>query len=148
MLGDAIHAMVPFYGQGMNCGFEDIRVLMQLLDSKGPSVPLSSIFAEFSATRKPQVDAICQLAVENYREMSSHVLSSIYKMKKKVTGWLSKVMEATFTPQYTMVSFSNIPYDQVIVRRDLQSKILLNGSILLAVGSLASILGLKYLGGR
>jgi kynurenine 3-monooxygenase len=151
MLGDAIHAMAPFYGQGMNCGFEDVQLLMQLYDASsastsGPYTGFASILARFTKIRKPQVDAICQLATENYWEMSSHVLSFKYKYKQYIIGKLAMLFPRVFCPQYTMVSFTSIPYDEVIATRHFQSRLLHWSMPVLSLAALISYLCWKRQG--
>ncbi|RKO99317.1 hypothetical protein CXG81DRAFT_1983, partial [Caulochytrium protostelioides] len=134
ILGDAAHAMVPFYGQGMNCGFEDLSVLDRLLTQHcgpvpppapagavpGPATPragLGAALAAYSATRHADCVAICDLAARNYDEMRHRVVSWRYQLRKRVEAWLHRLMPETVIPLYTMVSFTSIPYSEVI-RRD------------------------------
>ena len=139
IFGDALHAMVPFYGQGMNCGFEDVRIFMELYDALLATTTMKSVLEKFSETRKPQVDAICQLANENYWEMSSHVLSTTYKCKRLLMDYLSNYFPDTFRSQYRMVSFTDIPYDEVIVKRDRQVTIILSAVTSVVAMTLAAM---------
>ncbi|KAI5953124.1 BNA4 [Candida jiufengensis] len=82
IIGDAAHSMVPFYGQGMNCGFEDVRILMELIDSNNGDI--SNAFVEYSPKRQIDLKAICKLAMDNYFEMSSKVTNIWYLTKKKL----------------------------------------------------------------
>jgi kynurenine 3-monooxygenase len=91
ILGDAAHAMVPFYGQGMNCGFEDVLVLDEifdkfLLDSRTPPTvkQLTMILDEYSRFRNPDAEAMCDLALHNYIEMRSSITKPGYLLRKKV----------------------------------------------------------------
>ncbi|XP_065829661.1 kynurenine 3-monooxygenase-like [Oscarella lobularis] len=122
IIGDAAHAMVPFYGQGMNAGFEDCTVLVGLLEKHLWNV--GSALEEYSDTRYPDATAICDLAMYNYVEMRSHVLSTTFLMRKKVDGFLNWLMPRTFIPLYTMVAFTNIPYHTVVLRREWQDKVI------------------------
>lgn len=118
MLGDAIHAMVPFYGQGMNAGFEDCEVLSKLLDEFHDD--LGAAISAFTERRLPDAHAICDLALYNYTEMSTLVLSRKFLAKKWLYSWLHKLAPSTFVPLYTMVSFSRIPYSKAVEQRDRQ----------------------------
>lgn len=141
ILGDAAHAIVPFYGQGMNAAFEDVTVLNKLLDRHGADWP--SVLPRFSKARKPDADAIRELALYNYVEMRSSVARPAFLLRKKVEKLLHRLMPATFIPLYTMVTFSNIPYSQVVERARRQNKWLNLGLLLaalLVVGAVALLL--------
>ncbi|KAJ3115574.1 kynurenine 3-monooxygenase, mitochondrial precursor [Phlyctochytrium bullatum] len=127
ILGDAAHAMVPFYGQGMNCGFEDCLVLDEILtkhigkrgseETKRPApTALEAALTEYSATRHKDAVAICDLAMYNYVEMRSSVIKFSYLFRKKVEGFLHRFFPKTVIPLYTMVSFSRIPYSEAMER--------------------------------
>lgn len=121
ILGDAAHAIVPFYGQGMNCSLEDVDVLDDLLlDS---NVLFSDVFSKFSEIRKPAADGISQLSHENYIEMRSSVASRLFLWRKSIEKIVHRIIPNTFIPLYTMVAFTTIPYHQVIARDKKQSKI-------------------------
>jgi len=105
LLGDAAHAMVPFYGQGLNCGLEDVRLLIETLEAEGglplqsanqPGSRRSSKLAEalgvYSRTRHPALCAILQLAQQNYEEMSHRVVSRTYLARKWLDGMLMRLM--------------------------------------------------------
>lgn len=122
IIGDAAHSMVPFYGQGMNCGFEDIRVLLQLLE-KSPS--RLAAFDEYTATRQKDLNAIQQLALDNYYEMSTKVMSPSYLFRKQIDGVLGKLFPDYWIPLYTMVSFrADISYSDCIRIEKRQEKVL------------------------
>ncbi|EJS44604.1 bna4p [Saccharomyces arboricola H-6] len=123
LLGDAAHAMVPFYGQGMNCGFEDVRVLMELM--KKHFGDRSKAFAEYSQTRHKDLVSITELAKRNYKEMSHDVTSKRFLLRRKFDALFSIVMKGTWVPLYTMVSFrSDIPYSRALERAERQTRIL------------------------
>jgi kynurenine 3-monooxygenase len=101
LLGDAAHAIVPFHGQGMNCAFEDCVELEALLAGGGP---IESVFAEFEKRRKPNTDAIAEMALENYVEMREAVLDPEYRAKKKAAEQREQADPGAI-PRYSMVMF-------------------------------------------
>merc|ERR1712137_25966 len=121
ILGDAAHAIVPFYGQGMNASLEDVDVFDDLLSACGSNIP--SIFPKFFETRKPAADAISKLSHENYIEMRASVASTLFLMRKSIEKVVHRLLPNTFIPLYTMVAFTTIPYHEVIARDKRQSKI-------------------------
>ncbi|KAI9325396.1 hypothetical protein BDR26DRAFT_913089 [Obelidium mucronatum] len=125
ILGDAAHAMVPFYGQGMNCGFEDCLVFDEILtkhigkrgtpSSERPTAEqIGKALDEYSSTRNPDAEAICDLALNNYIEMRSSVTKLSYKMRKNLEGFLHRIFPQSVIPLYTMVSFTRIPYSKAL----------------------------------
>lgn len=123
LLGDAAHAIVPFHGQGMNCAFEDCRVLTELLDRHGPD--WATIFSTISANRKADADAIADMALENYVEMRDTVRDPKFQLQKQV-GWeLEKRLPGLFIPRYEMVMFHpEISYAEAQRRGAIQQNIL------------------------
>ena len=136
ILGDAAHAMVPFYGQGMNAGMEDVRVLFDILDIQGVYDPGSTDKAarktkrekaldEYTRQRRPDAHRINDFALQNYEEMRSGVTSPIYKLRKYVEEKISVYLPASgFKTQYTRISFSNERYSDVQRSVQRQSRIL------------------------
>lgn len=126
ILGDAAHSMVPFYGQGMNCGFEDVHVLMQLHDQN--NADLSLAFDQYTNVRKDDLDAICKLALDNYYEMSTKVTDPFYLLRKKVDYYLGKYANDVlfpWVPMYSMISFrGDIRYSEAVAREKRQTKVL------------------------
>ncbi|KAM9930312.1 hypothetical protein OXX59_000605 [Metschnikowia pulcherrima] len=126
ILGDAAHSMVPFYGQGMNCGFEDVHVLTQLLEENDGD--LRSAFAKYTSARKADTDAICKLALDNYYEMSTKVTDPFYLLRKKVDYYLGKYANDVlfpWVPMYSMISFrGDIRYSEAVAREKRQTKVL------------------------
>jgi kynurenine 3-monooxygenase len=110
ILGDAAHAIVPFFGQGMNCGFEDCRVLDQFLQKQNTDFNWQNIFEEFFKARKLNADAIADLAQENFIEMRDKVSDQQFLFHKAVERILMKNFSESYLSRYQMVSFSNIPY--------------------------------------
>lgn len=145
ILGDAAHSMVPFYGQGMNCGFEDVRVLMQLLDKhRGDR---SVAFKRYSETRHKDLVAIIALAKNNYKEMSHDVTSTLFLLKKQIDGALGRLLKGKWLPLYTMISFrADVPYHRAVEISNRQRRILnqLVG-ILITTSAIAAALGFTRL---
>jgi kynurenine 3-monooxygenase len=109
LLGDASHAIVPFYGQGMNAGFEDCSVLNELLDQHGDT-NWPTIFTEFQQQRKPNTDAMADLAVYNFVEMRDRVADPRFLLQKKIEAKISTQYPGRWTPLYSQVTFSHTPY--------------------------------------
>jgi kynurenine 3-monooxygenase len=122
MLGDAAHAIVPFFGQGMNCAFEDCTCLLELLDKHGIDWP--RIFDGFERSRKADTDAIADLANDNFIEMRDKVADPRFLLKKKVELALEAKFPRLFVPKYAMVTFHRIPYSVARSRGEMQDRIL------------------------
>jgi kynurenine 3-monooxygenase len=103
LIGDAAHAIVPFYGQGMNAGFEDCRILNQLLDEYEDN--WFHVLPEFERQRKPDADAIAQLALDNFVEMRDLVADEEFLLRKKIEARLHDLYPDRWIPLYTMVTF-------------------------------------------
>ena len=122
LLGDAAHAIVPFHGQGMNAAFEDCVAFDELLDTHHD---WATLFAEFERRRRPNADAIAQMALENYIEMRDTVLDPRYQRHKVLAVELEKRFPERFIPRYSMVMFHpEIPYAEALRRGALQVDIL------------------------
>lgn len=113
LLGDAAHAIVPFYGQGMNAGFEDCRLLDEALDAHGGD--LHAAIESFAASRIPAANAIADMALENFVEMRDSVSDPMFLLRKRVEHALHRHAPERYMPLYNLVSFSNIPYDEARV---------------------------------
>jgi kynurenine 3-monooxygenase len=122
LIGDAAHAIVPFHGQGMNCGFEDCGVWLQLLERFGDD--WSRAMREFETLRKPAADAIATMALENYIEMRDSVRDPRFQLKKELSFELERLFPARFIPRYSMVMFHRIPYHVALERGQVQERIL------------------------
>lgn len=108
LLGDSAHAVVPFYGQGMNCAFEDVRVLDQLVDKYGPD--WKNVFEEYGQLRKINTDAIADLAEENFYEMRDAVADPVFVRKRELETKLEQAFPDYFS-KYSMVTFrEDLPY--------------------------------------
>jgi kynurenine 3-monooxygenase len=122
LLGDAAHAIVPFFGQGINCGFEDCTCLLELLDRHGAD--WKRVFREFEEARKINTDAIADLAVENFVEMRDRVADPRFLFRKKVELALEAKYPRLFVPKYSMVTFHRIPYATALSRGQVQDLML------------------------
>jgi kynurenine 3-monooxygenase len=122
LLGDSAHAMVPFFGQGMNAAFEDCVYLNECIaNSPGD---WNKIFTEYQQIRKRNTDAIADLAQENFIEMRDLVADSRFQLEKKIESELYKKFPDTFIPKYSMVTFLRIPYSVALERGRIQAEIL------------------------
>jgi kynurenine 3-monooxygenase len=119
LLGDAAHAIVPFYGQGMNAAFEDCVTLSECLHKN-----LTDRLEEYVQLRKPNTDAIAEMALHNFVEMRDHVASRSFLIKKKIAHAMHRMFPNTFIPLYNMISFSTIPYETAQQRAKRQAAIL------------------------
>ena len=122
LIGDACHAIVPFYGQGMNAGFEDITVLNQLIEKHQSDWNL--IFKEYEISRKPNADAIAELSYRNFMEMSSKTADEQFLLQKKIEKWFSDKHPDKWTPLYSRVTFSLEPYSEALKMGDYQDGIM------------------------
>jgi kynurenine 3-monooxygenase len=122
ILGDAAHAIVPFFGQGLNCAFEDCTILLDLLDRQGPD--WARIFTDFECSRKGDTDAIADLAVENFVEMRDKVADPRFLFRKKVELALEAKYPGLFVPKYAMVTFHRVPYSVAAERGHIQDRML------------------------
>ena len=123
VLGDAAHATVPFYGQGMNASFEDCQILGQIIDKRNV-IDWKEIFEEFYTIRKKDGDALLNLSLDNYKVMRNDVLNDIHIKKQKLSFLLNNDFPDNFIPLYTMVSFTTIPYQVALDRGKVQDMIL------------------------
>lgn len=122
LLGDAAHAIVPFFGQGLNCAFEDVTYFLELLDTHGSDWP--RLFSEFEKARKDNTDAIADLAVENFVEMRDRVADPHFLFRKKVELALEARYPKLFIPKYAMVTFHRLPYSVAAARGRIQDHML------------------------
>lgn len=123
LIGDASHAMVPFYGQGMNCGFEDCFILNGLIDKLGTNT-WDLVFEKFQKNRKRDTDAVCQLAMENFIEMRDSVADPKFLLRKKIEAKLHELYPNDWIPLYTLVTFSDISYSEAYAQGKLQEEIM------------------------
>jgi kynurenine 3-monooxygenase len=130
LLGDAAHAVVPFYGQGMNAAFEDCAVLDECLDQFTDN--RERAFAKYFSRRKENADALADLALGNFIEMRDKTASKTFRAKKKLDHFLEAALPGIYLPLYTMVTFTRIPYAQAARRARLQDRIVYASLIAIA----------------
>lgn len=122
LVGDSAHAVVPFYGQGMNAGFEDIFVLNQIIDRNGDDWEV--IFKEYQEERKPNADAIAALSYRNFIEMSSKTADPNFLLQKKIEKHFADKHPDKWLPVYSRVTFSERPYSEALAVGDAQEAIM------------------------
>lgn len=124
LLGDAAHAVVPFYGQGMNCAFEDVRVLAKLIDTR-QGRGWDAIFERYGQRRKPNTDAIADMAVENFFEMRDRVADPIFQRKRELETKLEQTFPDYFS-KYSMVTFQEkLSYSVAMEQGNRQDRLLM-----------------------
>jgi kynurenine 3-monooxygenase len=142
LLGDAAHAIVPFYGQGMNCAFEDCVTLTECLRQCDGDCLRALV--EYERIRKPHTDAIADMALDNFVEMRDHTASAVFLFKKKFQHALHGLFPQTFIPLYNMVSFTTIPYAEArrrsrwqgyILKAAVTALVLILGGVVLAIAA-------------
>ena len=124
LLGDSSHAIVPFYGQGMNASFEDVYVFDTVLNQFEGD--WSTVFSEFQKKRKIDTDAIADLAIDNYYEMRDHVANPLFKEKRNIEMNLEKYFPTEYFSKYSLVTFNEyIGYNEAMTKGRAQDKVLL-----------------------
>jgi kynurenine 3-monooxygenase len=120
LIGDACHAVVPFYGQGMNAAFEDCALLSEKLAEAGGR-NLEQVFREYQRERKPNTDALAELSQQNFVELRKKIRSPLFVARKKVDITLNSLLPKTWVPLYTMMSHTTMPYADAVRRFRRQS---------------------------
>lgn len=140
LIGDSAHAILPFFGQGANCGFEDVveldRCLDQTGDDWGVALPL------YQQRRQPNGEAIAFLAKENFVEMRDKVASPVFRATRQLEHTLERLLPGTYQSRYEMVSFTTIPYAEVIERDRRQRGTVLAAAVGVGALALGATLGL------
>jgi len=136
LIGDAAHAIVPFFGQGMNAAFEDCAALDDLCQRHGTD--WSKILPEYTAQRKRHADAIADLALENFIEMRDKVGSRAFRAKKKWEKLIHRLLPGWYQPLYNLISFSTVPYDDA--RRLAASQARVIRAVLIVIAALIALL--------
>ncbi len=124
LMGDAAHATVPFYGQGMNCGFEDCSALWNLMKEHGSD--WKTIFPIYQSIRKPNGDAMQDLSLHNYLVMRDYVTDPSFLLQKKLERRIQQLYPDKYMPLYSMVTFSQLPYAEAFKKGEEQNKKLKN----------------------
>ncbi len=125
LMGDAAHAIVPFYGQGMNASFEDAVEFDKVLDENLEN--WETIFKTYEKRRKKDTDAIADLAIDNYYEMRDHVANPIFQEKRKIEMALEKEFPDKYSSKYSLVTFNeNLSYSEAMLKGRAQDKAILN----------------------
>ncbi|MFV8281843.1 FAD-dependent oxidoreductase [Christiangramia marina] len=122
LVGDSAHAIVPFYGQGMNAGFEDISVLNEKMNQHGDNWEI--IFEEYQRERKPNTDAIAELSYRNFVEMSSKTADPSFLLRKKIEKKFAQKYPELWVPLYSRVTFSDKAYSDALDIGDYQRGIM------------------------
>ncbi|HNF72533.1 MAG TPA: FAD-dependent monooxygenase, partial [Chitinophagaceae bacterium] len=123
LIGDAAHAIVPFYGQGMNAGFEDCRIFTELLDGyKGDD--WNELLLQYQQLRKRNGDAVAELALQNFIEMRDKVADPVFLERKRIEKQLGLLFPGQFNSVYEMVSFSHTPYADALACQQAQDILL------------------------
>lgn len=122
LMGDSSHAIVPFYGQGMNSGFEDCTVFDEIFESSNRN--WNEAFHKFSAHRKKDADAISELALQNFIEMRDLVADASFLLRKKIEKKIYENHPQKWMPLYSQVTFSHIPYSEALAAGKRQEKIM------------------------
>jgi kynurenine 3-monooxygenase len=133
LLGDAAHAIVPFFGQGMNCAFEDVVELDRCLGETDDDWPAA--LATYAERRKPNADAIAELALDNFVEMRDKVASPVFRLGKRVEHAIERWAPDHFDSLYELVSFTTIPYAEARRRAAAQRRFPANVAALGAAGA-------------
>lgn len=139
LMGDAAHAVVPFYGQGMNAGFEDCLVFDEIMEQFNED--FSAVLPEYTRVRVPDDHAIADLAMYNYIEMRAHVNSKWFLFRKHVDNLLHFLMPRAIIPLYTMVTFTRTRYHEAVKRWHWQDKVI---NRCLFIGTTGAVLGGSY----
>ena len=141
LIGDAAHAVVPFYGQGMNASFEDCRLLDERLEGiTSPGSELADALSDFARSRKPDADALADLAIYNYTVMRDSVASRTFLLGRLLGRAAHRALPRVFVPLYTMVTFTSIPYAEAVARWGRQQRRVRHGLMLLVLVVLVLVL--------
>ena len=129
LLGDSAHAITPFFGQGTNASFEDCLVLFELMQEHAPAnnmttAGLSRAFDAFSRERKPNADAIAEMALDNYDEMRAGVIDPDHVARRSLALELERRHPNHLSPRYNMVMFTTMPYAEALDRATRQAAVI------------------------
>jgi kynurenine 3-monooxygenase len=138
LVGDAAHAVVPFYGQGMNAAFEDCVVLDECLQNSPQD--RERAFAEYFHRRKENADALADLAIGNFIEMRDKTASKTFRAKKKLDHALEAALPGMYLPLYTMITFTRMPYATAAKRARVQDACVYTSLFLFGAISVGAII--------
>lgn len=130
LLGDAAHAVVPFYGQGMNASFEDVLVLTECIERDAPD--WRRCFEQYHRERKDNVDTLADLAIGNFIEMRDHTGKRLFLLKKKKEKLLHRLLGSWYVPLYSMATFTRMPYVEAVTRAKRQDRVVAGCALVLA----------------
>lgn len=122
LIGDAAHAIVPFYGQGMNAGFEDVTILAEMIEKYGDN--WTKVLDEYQKSRKPNADAIAELSFRNFIEMGTKTADEDFLLQKKIEQHFAKKYPEKWLPLYDRVTFSHDPYADALQMGDKQNQLM------------------------
>ncbi len=122
LIGDAAHAIVPFYGQGMNAGFEDVTILAEMIEKYGDN--WTKVLDEYQKSRKPNADAIAELSFRNFIEMGTKTADENFLLQKKIEQHFAKKHPEKWLPLYDRVTFSHDPYADALQMGDKQNELM------------------------
>jgi kynurenine 3-monooxygenase len=138
LVGDAAHAVVPFFGQGMNAAFEDALMLDEALETSEWDVRRA--VSAFAASRRVSTDGLADLSLENYEEMKSHTASNLFVLERAIEGIIFAVSPNWWIPRYSMVTFSRIPYHEARDRAHWQERAVASvGAVLVTAAAVAAV---------
>jgi kynurenine 3-monooxygenase len=129
LIGDACHAIIPFFGQGTNCGFEDVLILTELMTHVRRESDFGAVFERFHLLRKPNADAIAQLSYQNMLEMGEKTADRAFLLFKEIENLIENVIPSKFRSQYAMVCYGghgNVSYKNALKLGNYQQKIIQN----------------------
>ena len=135
LVGDACHAVYPFYGQGMNSAFEDCSALMAALRRGGAD--RRAAFADYEAGRRRHTDTLAELSKENFVELRQKVSSPLFLVRKRLDVALNRLLPHTWLPLYTMIAHTTIPYADALARSRRQGRILAGAAVCAGIAALA-----------
>jgi len=133
LVGDACHAVYPFYGQGMNSAFEDCSALSRELERHESR---EAAFRAYESARRPHTDTLAELSKENFVELRQRVQSPLFVLRKRLDVWLNSLAPSTWLPLYTMIAHTTMPYGDALVRARRQDRLLLSA---FGVGAAAAL---------
>jgi kynurenine 3-monooxygenase len=145
LIGDACHAVYPFYGQGMNSAFEDCCTLLAELKKHGEDI--AAVFQSYEQHRRPHTDVLCELSKANFLELRQKVQSPWFVARKRLDLILNRIWPRSWLPLYTMIAHTTMPYGQALARAQRQERLLVGSicSLSIALAAITTIVWRRYL---